>query len=57
MSNAAAASNKFESFFETTLAEGMSVERNLFHSTFALEDRSEGMAAFIEKRKPVNKNR
>jgi enoyl-CoA hydratase len=43
--------------FETTLSEGMSVERNLFHSTFALEDRSEGMAAFIEKRKPVNKNR
>jgi enoyl-CoA hydratase len=43
--------------FETTLAEGMSVERNLFHATFALEDRSEGMAAFIEKRKPVNKNR
>ena len=43
--------------FETTLSEGMSVERNLFHATFALEDRSEGMAAFIEKRKPVNKNR
>lgn len=42
---------------ETTLAEGMSVERNLFHATFALEDRAEGMAAFIEKRKPVNKNR
>src|ERR1700756_4294625 len=40
--------------FETTLAEGMNVERNLFHSTFALEDRSEGMVAFIEKRKPVN---
>ena len=32
-------------------------ERNLFHGTFALEDRSEGMAAFIDKRKPVNKNR
>ena len=43
--------------FETSLSEGMNVERNLFHSTFALEDRSEGMTAFIEKRKPVNKNR
>jgi enoyl-CoA hydratase len=43
--------------FETSLAEGMNVERNLFHATFALEDRAEGMAAFIEKRKPVNKNR
>ncbi|MDU6373861.1 MAG: enoyl-CoA hydratase-related protein, partial [Bradyrhizobium sp.] len=43
--------------FETPLSEGMNVERNLFHATFALEDRAEGMAAFIEKRKPVNKNR
>ena len=43
--------------FETPLSEGINVERDLFHSTFALEDRSEGMAAFIEKRKPVNKNR
>ena len=43
--------------FETPLSEGLSVERNLFHATFALEDRSEGMAAFIEKRKPVNRNR
>jgi enoyl-CoA hydratase len=43
--------------FETPLSEGLELERNLFHSTFALEDRSEGMAAFIEKRKPVNKNR
>ncbi len=43
--------------FETPLAEGLNVERNLFHATFGLEDRSEGMAAFIEKRKPVNKNR
>jgi enoyl-CoA hydratase len=42
---------------ETSLAEGMSLERDLFRSTFALEDRAEGMAAFIEKRKPVNKNR
>jgi enoyl-CoA hydratase len=43
--------------FETTLAEGMEVERDLFRSSFALEDRVEGMAAFIEKRKPQNKNR
>jgi len=43
--------------FETTLSEGLQVERDLFRSTFALEDRLEGMAAFIEKRKPANKNR
>lgn len=43
--------------FETPLTEGMNVERDLFRATFALEDRSEGMAAFIEKRKPNNKNR
>jgi enoyl-CoA hydratase len=43
--------------FETPLSEGLQVERDLFRSTFALEDRSEGMAAFIEKRKPDNKNR
>jgi enoyl-CoA hydratase len=27
--------------YETTLSDGINVERNLFHSTFALEDRSE----------------
>ena len=43
--------------FETPLSEGLNVERDLFHSTFALQDRSEGMAAFIEKRKPANKNK
>ena len=54
---AAMAKEAINRAFETPLSEGMSVERNLFHSTFALEDRAEGMAAFIEKRKPVNKNR
>ena len=43
--------------FETTLAEGVRFERRLFHSGFAIEDQKEGMAAFIEKRKPVFKNR
>jgi enoyl-CoA hydratase len=42
--------------YETTLAEGVRFERRLFHSTFATEDRKEGMAAFIEKRKPAFRN-
>ena len=54
---AAMAKEAINRAFETPLADGLNVERNLFHATFALEDRSEGMAAFIEKRKPVNKNR
>jgi enoyl-CoA hydratase len=36
--------------FESTLAEGLLYERRLFHSAFATDDQSEGMAAFIEKR-------
>ncbi|WP_349571330.1 enoyl-CoA hydratase [Azotobacter salinestris] len=43
--------------FETSLAEGIRFERRLFHSTFATEDRQEGMAAFVEKRKPDFKDR
>ena len=42
--------------FETTLNEGVRFERRLFHSTFATADQKEGMAAFVEKRKPVFKN-
>src|SRR6185437_3654036 len=38
--------------FESTLTEGLLYERRLFHSTFATEDQSEGMAAFVEKRPP-----
>jgi len=40
---------------ETTLATGLAVERRLFHSLFAFDDQTEGMAAFVEKRKPVFK--
>ncbi len=43
--------------FETTLREGVLFERRVFHSTFALEDRKEGMEAFAEKRKPDFKHR
>lgn len=43
--------------FETTLSEGVRFERGAFHSLFALEDQTEGMAAFVEKRAPQFKNR
>ncbi len=43
--------------YESSLAEGIRFERRMFHSTFGTEDQKEGMAAFIEKRKPAFKNR
>jgi enoyl-CoA hydratase len=54
---AAMAKSAVNRAFETTLTEGLNVERDLFRSTFALEDRAEGMAAFVEKRKPNNTHR
>ena len=42
---------------ETTLAEGMRMEARLFEATFGLEDRREGMRAFLDKRKPEFRNR
>ena len=42
--------------YETSLAEGVLFERRVFQSQFALEDQKEGMAAFLEKRKPVFKH-
>ena len=38
--------------FETTLIEGVRHERALFLSLFGTPDQKEGMAAFVEKRKP-----
>jgi len=43
--------------FESPLAEGMLFERRFFHALFATEDQKEGMAAFVEKRKPKFKHR
>ncbi len=43
--------------FESSLTDGLAFERREFHSTFALDDRKEGMRAFVEKRKPQFRNR
>lgn len=43
--------------YETTLEEGIRFERRVFHSLFATNDQTEGMAAFVEKRSPQFKNR
>jgi enoyl-CoA hydratase len=43
--------------YESSLAEGLLFERREFHATFALDDRKEGMRAFVGKRKPAFKHR
>lgn len=43
--------------YETSLQSGLESERKYFYSTFNLEDKNEGMSAFIEKRKANFKNR
>ncbi len=42
--------------YEVSLSEGVRFERRLFHSQFATQDQSEGMAAFIDKRQPKFSN-
>jgi enoyl-CoA hydratase len=43
--------------FEMPLNDGLAYERQLFHALFATDDKSEGMAAFLAKRKPEFKHR
>lgn len=43
--------------FETHLDEGLLLERKNFYLAFSSEDQTEGMQAFIEKRKPEYKGR
>jgi enoyl-CoA hydratase len=42
---------------EVGLSEGVRFERRTFQALFATDDQTEGMAAFVEKRKPAFKNR
>jgi len=43
--------------FEMGLTQGIHLERRIFMSMFTTHDQKEGMAAFVEKRKPHFKNR
>ena len=43
--------------FESPLSSGLVFERRLFQAAFATEDQTEGMAAFVAKRKPDFKHR
>jgi enoyl-CoA hydratase len=43
--------------FETTLDQGLLMERRIFQVLTATEDKAEGMAAFIEKRPGVWKGK
>jgi len=52
-----AAKESINRAYEGALAEGVLFERRMFHSLFATEDQKEGMAAFVEKRKPGFKHR
>ena len=38
--------------YETSLSEGVRYERRMFQASFGMPDQREGMAAFVEKRKP-----
>lgn len=43
--------------FDTTIESGLDYERRAFYLLFATEDRTEGINAFLEKRKPIFRGR
>ena len=43
--------------WESSLHEGLLFERRTIHAAFVMDDRKEGMEAFLQKRKPAFKNR
>jgi enoyl-CoA hydratase len=53
----ASAKRAVNAAFNTPLGEGLAFERKSIHALFNLEDQKEGMAAFLEKRPAVFKNR
>jgi enoyl-CoA hydratase len=53
----ASAKRAVNAAFSLPLGEGLAFERKSIHALFALADQKEGMTAFLEKRKPVFKNR
>ncbi|WP_457966967.1 enoyl-CoA hydratase [Arthrobacter sp. D1-29] len=54
---AIAAKQSVNRAFESSLAEGLTFETRSFRALFALDDQTEGMTAFIEKRTPVFNHR
>ena len=52
----AMAKNLVNASFESSLAEGLRLERAIFYSTFATQDQKIGMKAFMAKEKPEFKN-
>ncbi len=51
------AKDSINSALNTSLSEGMMIERRMFHSLFATDDQKEGMQAFVDKRKPAFKDK
>ena len=47
------AKRSLKSSLETTLRQGLDVERNIFHGLFSTEDKKIGTEAFLNKKKPV----